>query len=546
MLCKYPLVALLIACSACGGVEADLDTITEDAIFGGRSRWRSHDQADTWYRASGLLRSASGRISHAEDTDWFVFSASAGAAYTLRVDHGTLGSSDLLVRKGNGTVVAFRTDYHVVGRSNREAVVRWEAEESERVYVRVRSHAPHRRVRRRVDHRAHAVAQPELTGSYRLIKTVHAAAGDDHANDPLGATDIELPAEGTAVEAELEAAGDVDWFVFDVERDRHYAVEILAQGSTGPTPSLDVRGCLHDGTVFSGGRPPELVCSSLYVGNRRAIRYRATRNQRVLLAVKDRTGGFTGDYGLRVVPLHTGDDDHGDSNADATTIIDGDHLDGSFEVAGEKDWFVFDAVAGTTYSLRVNRASPWPWVYATPRAPRLDLQREDGTSLAQSSSYSGRNTARITWTARVTGPLFVVVSTRVEHKGGYRLHLDAVLHEGDDHSDDPSFATGLADHALGTIDREYDQDWFVVSTEPGRTYSVATELPSAIDGGLVDSELLVYGEDMISLLEWNDDHRAANGHASIATFTAQGHEVFVLVRSPGPRTGDYELTLTMN
>ncbi|MBN2474057.1 MAG: S8 family serine peptidase [Pirellulales bacterium] len=110
----------------------------------------------------------------------------------------------------------------------------------------------------------------------------------------------------------------------------------------------------------------------------------------------------------------------------------------------------------------------------------------------------------------------------------------------DDHGDNAATATLVAvgSTATGTIDSQDDQDWFALDAVAGAGYCFTTELLT-----LTDSMLMLYDQDGVTLLAWDDD--GGPGYASSIFWTADASGTYFLsvLPYPGEGAGDYVLNL---
>ena len=155
---------------------------------------------------------------------------------------------------------------------------------------------------------------------------------DDHGNDYTTATTVTVDAD-TSTAGEIEIVGDEDYFSFDATEGTDYAI----------VPELGTISFIYlilydtDGTAYLMGRSYGISWKCPTGGS-------GTYYVRVFVY-----GSQTGTYDFSVT---TFTDDHGSSYDTATKLtVDGEAVDGVIETYNNADWFSFEAVEGTDYSI---------------------------------------------------------------------------------------------------------------------------------------------------------------------------------------------------
>lgn len=181
-----------------------------------------------------------------------------------------------------------------------------------------------------------------------------------------------------------------------------------------------------------------------------------------------------------------------------------------FETASDIDWFRFEAEAGATYRFEIDGdpASSDPV-----EDQGLALYASDGTLLVEKDrrpnlDYPGRlpGPTSITYAPEADGPLFIGAQA-AGAAGGYALSATRTDDIPDNASTRETLAVGGT--VYGVSSPVYDEDWYPVALEGGRTYvftldgdDVATDPLHpwlqlyADDGALIDAaafEALAFG-----------------------------------------------------
>ena len=201
-----------------------------------------------------------------------------------------------------------------------------------------------------------------------------------------GATPV---AVGEPLEGTLDSADDTEVFVFEAAGGEFYEMRVSPGTLADPTLALyDADGLWLDGDDDSGGS----LASLLF--------WEASGTGPLYVEV----GGYgAGSYTL-MIAVSDIVDDHADSPEGATPVAVGEPVGGVLGHAGEVDYFVFEAVDGESYEMRV---SP-----GTLDDPTVTLYDADGFQLDYDDDSGGLLAPRLYWRAASTGPLYVEV-------GGY-------------------------------------------------------------------------------------------------------------------------------
>jgi hypothetical protein len=225
----------------------------------------------------------------------------------------------------------------------------------------------------------------------------------------------------------------------------------------------------------------------------------------------------------------TGSVDHPGGPDAATLLPVNSSVESAIGVAGDLDWYKFDAVSDVQYRIETTLGTLGDSV--------LRLIDTDGvTQLEFNDNADNLPSSRIAWTAPVDGPYFIEVSGKTFGKGSYELSLLAA----DDHGDDAVTATATSDPStnFGAISASGDADWFSFSAEEGVSYRfevLLDTLPGAV--------LQLIGQDGTSQLL---TATIASEPAAPLEWTApQSGVYFLSVSASAPSTiGSFQLAIT--
>lgn len=267
------------------------------------------------------------------------------------------------------------------------------------------------------------------------LSVVLASSIDDHANDRENATAI---VSGTVGTGSFEYEFDIDWLSIELEAGASYSFDLT--------------------NVWS---------ASLQAG----------ANSEVVQLRHDRFTGYSFDDATWYLRLEGGSsnraysvwtsryqDDHAGAATGATPIGLDQILSGRIEVAGDEDWFRFDAVAGVTY-----QASAIP--------AQVSLAFFDASHREVAGSLGGTGTR--TWTAPASESIYLRVASSLPQDYSIKL---ADLSLQDEHGDIREEATPiqLGSEVHSRIDRVGDVDWLQVDAVAGESYAVSLDHPARL------------------------------------------------------------------
>ena len=222
---------------------------------------------------------------------------------------------------------------------------------------------------------------------------------DDFGNNAATANvnaSIPITKHGT-----IEVAGDVDWFAFPAKAGEAYDIST----TLGTLSDTALRLIGTDGTTQIAENDNANGLASL-------IHFTAPADGTYYAEVRG-IGALTGSY---TVTVDTSNDDHGNSAADATQIAVPSSTHGEIETPMDHDWFKFNAVAGSHYSIDV--------ILDTLVDSQLSLMGSDGTTLLKFDDDGGAGFAsHIDWTFAASGTYFLDVNGYGSDLGTYHVTI---------------------------------------------------------------------------------------------------------------------------
>ncbi|RME75952.1 MAG: hypothetical protein D6776_02155 [Planctomycetota bacterium] len=250
----------------------------------------------------------------------------------------------------------------------------------------------------------------------RLLGSGGSASGDDHGDTPQAATDL-LVDPGTPVAGTIDPPGDVDWFKL-VDNTPVIMIYIYPPPQRTYIFETAVSGSMDTVIELYGPDGQTLIATNddapgLGLGSR--VSFTTQHGQTLYVKVRHYDPAGTGSYTIRVRTAAApnpgiGNDDHGNTQANATTIEVGDPpTPGTIDPPGDVDMFRFSEVAIAIYPppqvTYVIEAKPQPGMDTV-----IELYKADGTLLAVNDDAPGLGLgSRIVYTGPAGQAYFVKV-----------------------------------------------------------------------------------------------------------------------------------------
>ena len=360
------------------------------------------------------------------------------------------------------------------------------------------------------------------------IRPPEAEGTDDHGNSPAEATEI---AVGKSVDATVDSWLDSDYFRFQGEEGRLYLIVAVNRGSHRNVYGFDAALFGPDGvtTQFTHSY------SSGQMGTRTVWEAPATDTYYLRVeSGQEETANYT-----LTITLLPEMDDYGDAPSTAHEIGVAELVEGMIGHLSDRDYFKFTAEKGQIYRIDVSspRQNERPDVALHDHGGQLTEGKSVGTPVNQ--SYV---TERMLWMAPIQGEYYV--SVEFQHSNNvspYTLRVLAITDVVDDHSDGAANATGLSigQPVDGSLDYEFDLDYFKFSAEDGQGYKVQVDHET-----LRFSDLTLYASDGFTQVPLEKKpHRDRHGNRLIWMAPA-GETHHLEVKSVQGATGEYTITVT--
>ena len=323
-----------------------------------------------------------GEIGVRFDQDWFSFTATAGATYTISTELETLNDSILRLLAPDGvTELAFNDDYD----NDLGSRIVWRAPTSATFFVQV-------------------VGYEVALGTYEVSLSEEIVVGDDHGNVAATASPLAFPAD---IPGQINQSEDLDWFAFEAIYGGQYVFTVVLE----QLPDSILRLIDAAGNELAYNDDYDISLAS-------RIAWTAPSTDTYYVEVRAYGASNLGTYRLTASEtLPIGDDDHGDTPEEATQLDNLPvHLLANVNQPDDVDYFKFDAVAGLVYVLET---SP-----GTLNDSQIVLYGPDGTSELARDDDSGIGFgARLIWQAPATDAYYLAVSGYGTETGNYELWL---------------------------------------------------------------------------------------------------------------------------
>lgn len=437
------------------------------------------------------------------DSDYFQFQAEEGRLYHIVVSdqrgsskaygtHSTLFGPDGVTPASTFGVTDDQLGTRIV----------WQAPASDTYYLRVES------------------GQQEVY-VYNLTVSLQPEE-DDYGDDPSSAHEIGFD---EAVEGQIGQLHDRDFFKFTASEGHVYRIDASAHLERNePDVTLHgPEGPLLEARTFSRG--------GIDTGR---ILWAAPSQGDYYISVEHRNSYRVGNYTLKVVPISAIDDDHNDNTANASQLAVGETIAGALEYQYDLDFFKFDGEKGQGYKVYID--------YESVRF--LDLILYSSDSLTPESldkfTHEDRDGRRLLWMAPEAGTYYLEVKSLLGTTGEYSITVTQVEVGPDDHANVVDGATDIAfgETVHGSMDNEFDLDYFRLVAEEGRRYRVRVD-----HQGLGIARVVILAADGFTEPSRYSSSSSSQSGTSVRWEAEASSEYFIRVDSRSGNLGDYTIML---
>ncbi len=383
--------------SSSTGTYSLLVSIATDSGNGGNDDDHADNVSGATYVTIGST--VGGELETSGDLDYFKFSATSGADYTIEITLKSLYDSYIYLYDTNGATTIASDDNSATGLASR---IKWTCTTSGTYYIKVEG----------------AIAS--YTGAYSMKITgsggdsddtgggTDGGSGGDESDGDYGdsAADSSPVGINTPISGGFTDATDVDFFNFSAVAGTDYSITTTVGALSNTVIYLyDTNGITEisndDNSGSDGGSKISWSC--------------ATTGTYYLKLIG------TGSYSLLVSASGGSDDgdatdDHGDVASNATNILTGTTVSGTIGDSNDTDWFAFTAELGVNYNIIVS--------HLTLDGSTIDLYSSDGVTFI-ASTYSTVNSpsSQIIWAATDDGTYYLKVSGLQGATGTYTITI---------------------------------------------------------------------------------------------------------------------------
>lgn len=219
----------------------------------------------------------------------------------------------------------------------------------------------------------------------------------------------------------------------------------------------------------------------------------------------------------------------------------GQRLNAEISAPGDTDWFGMFLTAGETYQISL-KSLPF---FGLGDA-KVFLFDQFGNYLLDDDNGGDGTDALMTFTATRSGVYFTGATGfggDAQTTGAYEISLGIADFDADTVGDIPALAAPIAEgsSAGGRIDFSFDEDWYEITVEKGKTYAAFLESDLTSFTPLADPFLEV-ADRRLAVVASNNDNGITRDAA--LTFTADYNGVYYIKAKGGPgNTGDFRLTV---
>ena len=236
-------------------------------------------------------------------------------------------------------------------------------------------------------------------------------------------------------------------------------------------------------------------------------------------------------------------------------VLVGESVTGTFEAAGDVDWFAVEFEAGKSYRIdRVGNNNHPPttdvdepgwWQVHLPGIYGADGNLVRSGAVVTEIGLVAND--RIAFTAVAGGTHYVSISAFERWQGTYALSVTEFADDFADHTGTTG-AVSVGGSATGEIDTADDVDWFAVTLEAGRTYRIDLKGRSTGDGTVYDPHLRGVHDADGALIAGTLDANDGAGWNSRLDLSVQKTGTYYLAASTKHYwyhwTGTYEVSVT--
>jgi len=324
-----------------------------------------------------------------------------------------------------------------------------------------------------------------------------------------------LTINGSPIESLVDTSGDHDFFRMTLTAGVTYrfTVNTSTTGTPIGDPTLTLRDAAGTSLAFNDDGGPGLYS---------VISFTAASSGTYFLDVAG-FGSNAGGYSVSASIDDAIDDDVGTTG---TIAVNAAALNGTYDTAGDDDWYGTQLLAGVTYSFDTGGAQD----------TTLALRDANGAQLAFDDDGGSGFLSHIQYTATASGTHFLDVEEFFDSTGAYTLVATSIDTETAD-----NLTTGVVTVDGPTVNRYIDTsgdvDRFAVTLVEGQVYTFNTTTPT----GFGNTDTIITLRDAAGVALASDDDSGPGLSSSLSFVATASGTYYVDVDGFGTATGAYAL-----
>lgn len=292
-----------------------------------------------------------------------------------------------------------------------------------------------------------------------------ASAASAQGTDPAGDASTTATLD-SAVNGQIDSAGDVDWYRVRVEQGRRYSFTLDGvAGADGQ--ALDPMIAIYDQEGV------QLAFNDDANGFNSAVTFAPGVSGEVFVEARAFSEQATGGYRLAVSSAVLPPDDAGNGPDTRARIAPGRAVGGNIEYEGDVDWYRLSTRTGNRYRITLNGADDADTADGALGDPLLRILDAEGNEIAFNDDVEGSLNSALDYIPRANGDIFIEARAYADaYTGGYALNVTTERMPTDSISANRNTRgrINLGASVNGNLDFPTDSDWYRVRLTEGESY----------------------------------------------------------------------------
>ena len=348
---------------------------------------------------------------------------------------------------------------------------------------------------------------------------------------------------------EIELVGDQDWFEVLLVEDQRYRVEITGLYSGGGDTLADpfLRG-VYDQT---GTFVPFVIDDDETASERNTVLEFVAGASGIHFLAASGYNQSVGTYSISIADLGP-DDDYSADVFTTGTAFPGSSSFGTFEFAGDQDWFKIYLNGGIRYQFQLFGDGTGAWADAS-NLILGELHDENGDPIPASGETAGENSGFVAspvqsffeYVAPADGYYFINASTFQGSTGQYQLDVTDLGYIDDHPADDTTSATvAINGSVMAEIEAHGDKDWISVLLLAGNVYDITVTGGGTGLGSLPTPNITGIYDGQSTMVPYSFAGDGLNGSATLRYVAPGTGSYFISVGSFNDDIGTYTVSVT--